>query len=254
MAWDPDIYLSFAGPRFRPVIDLLQRIDHAAPNRVIDLGCGTGNATPLMRRRWPEARITGVDGSPDMLARAREAHPDVEWVEADIADWAPDEPADVVFSNAALHWLDDHERLFPRLVGMVAPGGQLAVQMPRNYEEPGLALVNETALDGPWCDRLEPVVRPVPVHEPTVYYRLLRPLVADLDIWESVFIHVLEGENPVADWTKGAWMSPLLAALDEPERTAYEAEYRRRVAALYPKEPDGTTLFPFRRVFLVATV
>jgi len=160
MAWDPDIYLAFAGPRFRPVLDLLQRITHEAPARIVDLGCGTGNAAPLMRRRWPDARITGVDGSPDMLARAREAHPDATWIEADVAEWAPDEAPDLVFSNAALHWLDDHDRLFPRLLGMLAPGGQLAVQMPRNYHAPGLALVNETALDGPWRARLAAAVRP----------------------------------------------------------------------------------------------
>ncbi len=254
MAWDPDIYLAFAGPRFRPVLDLLQRITLGAPGRVVDLGCGTGNATPLMRRRWPDARITGVDASPDMLARARETHPDVTWIEADLAEWAPDEAPDLVFSNAALHWLDDHDRLFPRLLGMLAPGGQLAVQMPRNYHAPGLALVNETALDGPWRARLGAAVRPVPVHEPVFYYRLMRPLAAQLDIWESDFIHVLDGDNPVADWTKGAWMSPLLAVLDEPERSEFEAEYRRRVALAYPKEPDGTTLVPFRRLVLVATV
>ncbi len=254
MAWDPDIYLAFAEPRFRPLLDLLQRITHQAPGRIVDLGCGTGNALAPMRRRWPDARITGVDSSPDMLARAREAHPDVTWIEADLADWAPDRAVDIVFSNAAFHWLDDHDRLFPRLLGMLAPGGRLAVQMPRNYHAPGLALVNQTALDGAWRERLAAVVRPVPVHEPAVYYRLLRPLVAELDIWESDFIHVLDGDNPVADWTKGAWMSPLLAALDEPERSAFEAEYRRRVALAYPQEPDGTTLFPFRRLFFVATV
>ena len=254
MAWDPDIYLTFAGPRFRPVLDLLQRIGHKAPARVVDLGCGTGSAVGLMRRRWPGAEFVGVDGSPEMLARAREDDPDATWVEADLAAWTPDAPVDVVFSNAAFHWLDDHEHLFPRLVAMLAPGGQLAVQMPRNYAAPGLALVNETALDGPWRDSLASVVRPIPVQEPAFYYRLLRPLVAELDIWESDFIHVLDGDNPVADWTKGAWMSPLLAALDEPERSAYEAEYRRRVAMAYPKEPDNTTLFPFRRLFFVATV
>ena len=254
MAWDPDIYLTFAGPRFRPALDLLQRITLDTPSHIVDLGCGTGNATPLMRRRWPDARITGVDGSPDMLARAREAHPDVTWMEADIAEWSPDEAPDLVFSNATLQWLNDHETLFPRLLSKLVPGGQLAVQMPRNYLEPGLALVNETALDGPWRANLAAIVRSIPVQEPAYYYRLLRPKVAELDIWESNFIHVLEGDNPVADWTKGAWMSPLLAALDDPERSEYEAEYRRRVALAYPKEPDGTTLFPFQRMFFVATV
>ena len=254
MAWDPDIYLAFAGPRFRPVLDLVQRITHAAPRRVVDLGCGTGGAVALMQRRWPDAEITGVDSSPDMLARARDDVADATWIEADVADWSPDRAVDVIFSNAAFHWLDDHDRLFPRLLGMLAPGGQLAVQMPRNYHAPGLALVNETALDGPWRARLAAVVRPVPVHEPAFYWRLLRPLAAELDIWESDFIHVLDGDNPVADWTKGAWMAPLLAALDEPERSAFEAEYRRRVALAYPKESDGSTLFSFRRLFLVASV
>ena len=254
MAWDPDIYLAFAEPRFRPAVDLLQRITLDTPSHIVDLGCGTGNAAPLIWQRWPGARITGVDGSPDMLARAREAHPGVNWIEADIREWSPDEAPDLMFSNAALHWLEDHETLFPRLLSMLGPGGQLAVQMPRNYLEPGLALVNETALDGPWHTSLADTVRSIPVHEPAYYYRLLRPKVAALDIWESKFIHVLEGDNPVADWTKGAWMSPLLAALNDPERSDYEAEYRRRVALAYPKEPDGTTLFPFRRVFFVATV
>jgi trans-aconitate 2-methyltransferase len=166
MAWDPDIYLTFAGPRFRPVLDLLQRITVEAPGRVVDLGCGTGSAVGLMRRRWPEAEITGVDGSPDMLARAREDIADAVWIEADLAHWTADAAVDVIFSNAAFHWLDDHDQLFPRLLGMLAPGGQLAVQMPRNYHVPGLALVNETALDGPWRDRLAAVVRPIPVEEP----------------------------------------------------------------------------------------
>ncbi len=254
MNWNPDIYLAFEAPRFRPVIDLVGRIGLEAPGRIVDLGCGTGSGTMLMRQRWPEARLTGVDGSADMLAKARDEAPEINWIEADLNIWSPDAPVDLVFSNAALHWLDNHAALFPRLLDMIAPGGQLAVQMPRNYHAPGLSLVAEVARDGPWAARLEPVIRATPTSEPHFYYDLIAPRVQHFDIWETDYIQVLEGENPVADWTKGSWMAPLLNALEEPERSAYEAEYRRRVAAAYPKEKDGKTLFPFRRIFFVATI
>ncbi len=252
MAWDPDLYLAFDDHRFRPVVDLVSRVKIEAPDRIVDLGCGTGRAARLMRGLWPGARIAGIDGSPAMLARARADDSDIEWVEADLNSWQPETPVDLVFSNAALHWLDDHAALFPRLLSMLAPGGQMAVQMPRNYHAPGLSLVNETALDGPWRQRLQAVVRSVPVQEPGFYYSVLAPLVASLDMWETEYVQVLEGDNPVAEWTKGSWMAPLLEVLDEPERGAFEAEYRRRVAAAYPKQQDGRTLFSFRRLFFVA--
>ena len=252
--WNPDIYLAFADHRFRPALDLLGRVSLESPATVVDLGCGTGTASMVMRRRWPDARIIGVDGSSEMMARARADAADIQWVEADINHWRPDAPVDLVYSNAALHWLDGHEQLFPKLIAWLAPGGQLAVQMPRNYDAPGLKLVNQTALDGPWAGRLAGVVRRVPTHEPKFYYDVIAPRVERLDIWETDYVQVLNGDNPVADWTRGSWMAPLLAALDEPERSALDAEYRRRVAAAYPKEADGKTLFPFRRLFFVAAV
>ncbi len=254
MNWNPDIYLAFEAPRFRPVIDLVQRIGLEAPKRIVDLGCGTGSGTRLMQARWPAAHLTGVDGSADMLAKARADATGIHWIEADLNTWRPDGPVDLIFSNAALHWLDDHDKLFPRLLDMLSPGGQLAVQMPRNYHAPGLSLVNETALDGPWAPKLKDVVRGVPTHEPHFYYALIAPRAASLDIWETDYIQVLEGDNPVADWTRGSWMAPLLGALEGAERDAFEAEYRRRVALAYKKESDGRTLFPFRRIFFVATV
>ena len=254
MSWNPALYLSFAGPRFRPVLDLLAQVDIERPAGVLDLGCGTGGAARLMKRRWPEARVVGVDGSAEMLEKARAETEEVTWIEADLNGWSPDSPVDLIFSNAAFHWLGDHTALFPRLLGQLAPGGQLAVQMPRNYHAPGLRLINETALDGPWRERLEPVIRPVPVAKPEVYHRLIAPLVERMNLWETEYVQVLEGENPVADWTKSTWLAPLLAALAEPERSAFEAEYRRRVAAAYPKEADGRTLFPFRRLFFVAAL
>jgi trans-aconitate 2-methyltransferase len=253
MAWDPAQYLKFAGPRLRPALDLLQRIDLESPATVYDLGAGAGNVTRLIAARWPGARIVGVDGSAEMLAKAAAENPGIEWRQADLGKWQPDRPADLIYSNAALHWLDDHDRLFPAVFAGLAPKGVLAVQIPRNFGAPSHTSITETALRGPWRSRLEPLLRPSPVAEPGFYYDLLAPLAASLDIWETEYLQVLEGENPVKEWTKGTWLSPLLAALDEPERSRFEAAYAEQVAAAYPPRGDGKTLVPFRRMFLIAT-
>jgi trans-aconitate 2-methyltransferase len=253
VAWDPAQYLKFAGPRLRPAIDLLQRIDAESPGTVYDLGAGAGNVTRLIAARWPAARIVGIDGSAEMLAKAAAENPQIKWQQADLAIWQPERPADVIYSNAALHWLDDHNRLFPSLFAGLALKGVLAVQIPRNFGAPSHTLITETARSGPWRQRLEPLLRPSPVAEPEFYYDLLAPLAASLDIWETEYLQVLDGENPVKEWTKGTWLTPLLAALDEPERSAFETAYGERVAAVYPPRGDGKTLFPFRRMFLIAT-
>ena len=253
MAWDPAQYLKFAGPRLRPALDLLQRIDAEAPATVYDLGAGAGNVTRLIAARWPDARIVGVDSSAEMLAKAAAESPRIEWQQADLASWRPDRPANVIYSNAALHWLPQHPLLLSSLVGALAPNGVLAVQMPRNFGAPSHTSITETALDGPWRPVLEPLLNPSPVSPPEFYYDLLAPLAGSLDIWETEYLQVLEGANPVKEWTKGTWLLPLLAALDEPERSRFEAAYGERVAASYPPRGDGKTLFPFRRMFLIAT-
>ena len=253
MAWDPAQYLKFAGPRLRPALDLLQRIDVAAPACVYDLGAGAGNVTRLIKARWPEARVVGVDSSAEMLAKAAAENPTIEWQQADLAAWRPDRPAELIYSNAALHWLDDHDRLFAGLFDSLAPGGTLAVQIPRNFGARSHTSITETALDGPWRSVLEPLLRPSPVAEPAFYYDLLAPRAAALDIWETEYLQVRDGANPVKEWTKGTWLLPLLAALEEPERSSFEAAYAARVAAAYPPRGDGKTLFPFRRLFMIAT-
>jgi len=250
--WDPAQYLRWSDHRLRPAVDLLQRVPLASPARVVDLGCGTGNVTALLRARWPAARVTGVDASPAMLARARASDPSVEWIEADVAAWAPPAPTDVLFSNATLHWLDDHDTLFPRLVSGVAPGGVLAVQMPRNFGEPSHTSIHAMAQEPRWRERLAKLVRPEPTKSPAYYWDVLRSHVRALDVWETVYTQELTGEHPVADFVKGSWLKPFLDALDAGERPAFEAAYRARVAQAYPRRADGTTLFPFRRLFIVA--
>lgn len=252
MGWDPNQYLAFGDVRLQPALDLLARIPLDAPKSVIDLGCGAGNVTRALKVRWPGARITGVDNSPEMLERARAEDPDMEWIEASILEWRPAAPADVVFSNAALHWLDEHDKLFPRLMEYVAPGGFLAVQMPRNWLAPSHTCLTEAVHAGPWRDRLEPMLRPAPSHAPAFYYDVLMPLATSLALWETEYCQVLEGENPVAEYVKGTQLKRFLDALDEPERSEFENDYRERIRAAYPKRNCGKTLFPFRRLFILA--
>jgi trans-aconitate 2-methyltransferase len=252
MSWDPQQYARFAGQRLRPALDLIARIAIEDPRTVVDLGCGTGSVTRLLRNRWPHAGITGVDDSPQMLDEARKLGTDIGWQQSDLGVWNSPQGIDLVFSNAALHWLDDHPSLFARLRGSVAAGGVLAVQMPRNFGAPTHTLIQELATSPPWRDTLVGLLRPQPVLAPEAYYALLAPNARNLDIWESEYLQVLEGENPVAEWTKGTWLVPLLAALAPNARADFESDYRRLVGKAYPRQPDGRTLFPFRRLFIVA--
>jgi trans-aconitate 2-methyltransferase len=250
--WDPAKYLEFAGPRAQPALDLLARIPLAAPAVVVDLGCGAGNITRLLHVRWPAAEVTGVDGSAAMLAAAAAAAPGVRWLQTDLRDWTPPRPPDLIFSNAALHWLDDHATLFPRLLAHLAPGGVLAVQMPRNHAAPSHTEMVRAAEAGPWRERLAPLLRRVPVAAPAIYHDLLAPRAARVEIWETEYLHVLDGDNPVVEWIRGSALKPLLDALAPPDRDAFLADYAARIAAAYPRRADGRTLLPFRRLFILA--
>jgi trans-aconitate 2-methyltransferase len=250
--WDPAQYLRWSDHRVRPAVDLMQRVPLERPAHIVDLGCGTGNVTALLRRLWPDARVTGVDASAAMLERARASDAGVDWRQAEIGEWAPVAPVDLLFSNAALHWLGDHGVLFPRLLSFVAPGGVLAVQMPRNFAEPSHTSITEVAQDGAWRERLTPLIRPEPCKPPAFYWDVLAPRAKSLDVWETVYQQALTGDNPVADFVKGSWLRPFLDALGAAEAAAFEAAYRAKVARAYPARGDGTTLFPFRRLFIVA--
>lgn len=252
MSWDPTQYLKFAGERLRPAIDLLARVPLASPERVVDLGCGAGNLTPLMQQRWPQAKHIGVDSSPSMLAKAKADYPVAEFVEGDIATWKPAQPVDLIYSNAALHWLNDHETLIPGLLNGLKPGGWLAIQMPRNFGAPSHMCIVDAIELGPWRSKLEPHLRRRPVAEPATYWQLLQDRTASLEIWETEYLQVLSGANPVAEYTKGTWLKQFLDRLEEPERSAFETDYRQRVALHYPRQADGRTLFPFRRLFILA--
>jgi trans-aconitate 2-methyltransferase len=253
--WDPTQYLRFTDERLRPALDLLAQIPLSAPTRVVDLGCGPGNVTAILRRRFPQASLLGVDGSPAMLEKARLAVPGARFIEGNFATWTPDGPApDLIYSNAALHWVGGHVEMFPRLLTLLAPGGILAVQMPAMHNAPLRALQYEVAAHGPWSELLRKIGSAPPVLEPGDYWDLLRPHVAALDIWETIYLHVLKGKDAVGEWAAGSSLRPFLDPLPAELRPAFRQAYAEAVRPHYPRRPDGTTLLPFRRLFLLAKV
>ena len=262
MVWDPAQYLKFAGERMRPAADLIARVPLAAPRSIVDLGCGTGNVTRMLAQRWPGAAITGVDSSPAMLQRAAEdAMPEcrIAWEQADLRAWAPPPdapPPELIYSNAALHWVDNHATLFPRLFGFVARGGVLAAQMPDQAGAPSHVAMQQTASEARWREHLAAALRPTPVAPLADCFRWLDKAAAAFDGWTCEYLHVLpaapDGEHPVVAWTRATVLSPLLERLDPGEKMDFLADYRRRIAQAYPPLADGRVLFPFRRQFFVA--
>jgi trans-aconitate 2-methyltransferase len=253
MLWDPTQYLKFADHRLRPAIDLLNRVDLASPSIVYDLGAGAGNVTKLLANRWPEALIIGIDSSEEMLKEASKRAANIEWEVGDIGTWQPAVRPDLIFTNAALHWESNHTKLFTRLMASLSPGGVLAVQMPSNFSALSHTSISKAAMSGPWRAKLEPLLRPAPVEPPSFYISTLSPLASSLDVWETEFMQILSGDNPVKEWTKGTWLRPLLNALEESERSDFESAYADLITAAYLKQQDGTTVFPFKRMFIVAT-
>ena len=251
--WNPAQYLRYDSERLRPALDLMARIQVDLPKTVFDLGCGTGTVTGILKDRWPNANVTGVDSSASMLERTVNVETGVNWQHADLNDWQPEHPTDIVYSNAALHWLDDHETLFPRLMKAVKPGGVLAVQMPENFSAPSHTSIADTVREADWHERLAPYQREQPVSEPSFYYDLLSPLSSSIDMWETTYMHILEGDDPIVEWTKGTMLRPLLDHLTEKEAFSFIASYTKKVAKAYPHRADGKTVFPFKRLFILAT-
>lgn len=251
MSWDPQKYLSFADERTRPAGDLLARVPDVAPAGVADLGCGPGNSTSLLRARWPDAAIDGVDSSDAMLKQARASGVRANWILADLSQWHPDGSYDVIYSNATYQWLGNHAALLPRLMGFAKPGGTFAFQIPINFSAPSHALMREVAEAGPWAAKLRNI-REASVLSPQAYYDILAPLSRELDIWETTYLQVLDGDDPVFHWVSATGLRPFVQALDGGEREAFSDAYRARLREAYPKRTDGKTLFPFARLFAVA--
>ena len=252
MAWDPKTYLTFGAERTRPAAELLARIAVEAPARVVDLGCGPGNSTALLAKRWPQADIEGVDNSPEMLAEARGANIRARWSQADIASWQPSGRFDVIYSNATFQWVTDHATLMPRLAPYLADDGVFAFQVPRNFDEPCHTLIHDVAMNGPWAAKLKGVRDWWNVLAPEAYFDILDPHFEHIDVWETRYVQTLTGEDAVYRWMTGTGLRPFANALEGGEREAFLNEYRRRVGKSYPMRASGVTLYPFQRLFCVA--
>jgi trans-aconitate 2-methyltransferase len=251
--WDPARYLRYEAERTRPCRDLAARVEVDRPRWVVDLGCGPGNSTAVLRARWPEARLLGVDSSAEMLRAARTSGVAAEWAEGNIESWVPEAPPDVVFSNAAFHWVPDHLGVMARLVGRLGPRGAIAVQVPANDADESHAALRAVVDRPAWRARLASVSRGEEVPPPAAYYDRLAPLTERVDLWDTEYVHVLDGPADVVEWTRSTMLRPWLAALgDGPDADRFLAEYAEEVARRYPTRPDGRVLFPFRRRFLVA--
>ena len=254
MEWNPSLYLRYGDERLRPAVDLLGRIDADAPVNVVDLGCGPGNVTAILKQRWPGADVLGLDSSVAMLERARKDVPGCRFVQASFGDWEAAPKPDVIYSNAALHWLGGHATLFPRLLAQLAPDGVLAVQMPAMHNEPLRAAQYDVAARGPWAEILARVTSAPSILSPGEYWDILRPRVRQLDIWETIYLHALTGEDAAAQWASGTSLRPFLDALSGDVRAGFYAAYAEAMRSVYPARADGTTLLPFRRLFILARV
>lgn len=249
--WDPQHYLTYAGERGRPFVDLLAQVGADAPGTVVDLGCGPGNMTRLLADRWPGATVTGVDSSADMIRQARAEQPDLTWVESDLRDWH--EPADVVFSNAAFQWLPEHLELLPSIAALA--GEWLAFQVPGNLAAPSATLPDQLAASGPYAEYTASAEQLVS-HDPLDYFQVLTEAEGggrwDVDTWETTYLHLLRGgPDAVFDWFSGTGLRPVLEALPDDLREQYVAELKPQLRAAYPMV-NGVVPMTFRRVFVVA--
>ncbi len=258
--WDPSTYLKFAQLRERPVIELLDHITVENPQLIYDLGCGTGIATHLLAQRWPNAELIGVDSSAEMLAEATYLPIRALWQRRNLLGWHAEQPADLLLAAAVLHFINGHEQLMPRLLSQLKPGGCLAAHMPNWREAHWYRLMLETlehaGVGGKplGTEALRRSMAERRVLSLDCYYRLLAPLTQDLDIWETEHLQVVDGKSPIFDWVKVSALRPVLLTLDDQERKRFLGEYLKRVHEEYPPESDGRTLFPFKRIFIVARV
>jgi trans-aconitate 2-methyltransferase len=251
--WNPDLYLKFSDQRARPAADLIAQIKLENPRRIIDLGCGTGNSTEQVHARWPQAQITGLDSSASMLKQAAERQPDWQWVQSDLENWNPESSFDLIFSNAALHWLGDHAALFPRLFQHVSHGGAMAVQMPNNFHSLAHQAMKKVAASPRWAAALANASEKFGVQPVAFYYEALRKLATHLDIWQTEYLQIMDGPKAVHEWIRSTGMRAYLERLsDDAQRAKFERLCLEEMKNAYQANDLGKVLFPFKRIFIIA--
>ncbi|HOP11182.1 MAG TPA: methyltransferase domain-containing protein [Oscillospiraceae bacterium] len=250
--WDSTQYLKFKNQRTRPAVDLAEHVPLTSPQKVLDVGCGPGNSTAVLAKRFPGASVTGIDNSPNMIEAAKKAHPDLNFVLADVnADLSALGKFDLVFSNACIQWVPNHDTLIPRLLNSALPGGYLAIQVPMNQDTPIQRLIRQTAMSPEWCDHFS---------GPRIFFTLTPPEYYDIlvknsricDLWMTTYYHILPGAEAILEWYRGTGLRPYLEALSEMERPKFERCILEKIRENYPAREDGTVIFPFPRFFMLA--
>ncbi len=251
--WSARQYLKFEDERTRPPRDLLAQVPLQKPRLVVDLGCGPGNSTELLVERYPQSQVMGLDSSPDMLRKARERLPNCSFVHADLADWKPEPGTDLIFGNAVMQWLPQHPAIMRRLIEEMAPGAVLAIQMPDNTREPALRFQAEVGQSGPWKDH--PEIKAAARDDlPSIeeYYDLLKPVCSHLDIWHTIYNHVMASPAAITEWFRGSSLQPFLSPLGAQDREKFLAAYTAKIAQAYKPRYDGKVLLRFPRLFILA--
>ncbi|MCP4298631.1 MAG: methyltransferase domain-containing protein [Proteobacteria bacterium] len=250
--WNPELYLQFESERIQPSIDLISRIPLAEPKSIIDIGCGPGNSTQILANRWPNTNITGLDNSPAMIKKANQDYPAQNWIVADASNHNPGIKYDLVFSNAAIHWLPDHQSLLSRFCNWLPVGGVLAVQLPLRHEMASAKIVENTANQDRWKAQIKGASDRFTVHNYAFYYDILSELFTSINLWETHYVHIFENHLSILEMIKSTSLKPYLGRLKkDAEKLEFEAGVLNGIEKAYPLQKNGRVLFPFKRLFFI---
>lgn len=250
--WNPNLYMQFRSERTQPSIDLIAKIKSVEPRSIIDIGCGPGNSTKELVNRWPKAKITGLDSSSAMIKKAEQDYPNQEWIVADALDYEPASEYDIVFSNAVIQWIPDHENLLKKFYGILSGNGLVAIQIPLFWDMPLGKIINETADDNRWKEKLEGISDLFTMHNYSFYYDHLSNLFDSIDIWETHYFHILDSQIAILEMMRSTGMKPYLDKLDKNlDKEKFEKKVLIGIEKAYPKQKNGKVLLPFKRLFFI---
>ena len=250
--WNSEQYLKFKKDRTQPSIDLANRLDFKKPQRIIDIGCGPGNSTAVLKKRYPDAYVLGVDFSPNMIEKAKSEHSDIDFMLFDATkDFEKlDEKFDIVFSNACIQWVPNHKKLLADMMSILNPDGIMAIQVPMNFEEPIHKILSELITDKKWSGRFEP--RIFYTLNESKYFDILSEQTKNFEIWKTIYCHRMPSHQSIIEWYKSTGMKPYLDVLNEEEKKEFTADVLKKVSKEYPVQANGEIIFKFPRFFMLA--
>lgn len=252
--WDSSKYLKFGNERTQPAIDLVNRINIEKPQKILDIGCGPGNSSKVLAQRYPDADILGIDNSPSMIETAREQHPDIRFMHCDVSKdlHVLGGDFDIVFSNACIQWIPDHNALLQSMIGLLKPGGVIAIQTPMNYQEPIHQIIQETSTSSIWSPKFQKNPRIFYNLTQSEYYELLSDIASDFYMWQTTYFHKMKSHDDIMEWYRATGLRPYLNLLSASDRLNFEKDIYKKLVNAYPKQRNGEIIFRFPRFFFIA--